>query len=189
MLEKTHFKVHSLLHKLCGGALGCRSRWLWWWTADSRRCSSSYSCSRQTGTFIRSRFTCLSFFFQLHWWMFSSRVPLQVICRACYMWDFNLAYSALNFTAFPAVTHFLTFPACCLCSVCSLSLSLSLSLAVCGEASVPLSIPLSVLLSVRLSVLLSVLPPVLPTLHHISTRKTTSVTGKRLQLTECFWWK
>ena len=38
------------------------------------------------------------------------------------------AYSALNFTAFPAVTHFLTFPACCLCSVCSLSLSLSLSL-------------------------------------------------------------
>ena len=40
----------------------------------------------------------------------------------------------------------------------------------------------------EVSVLLSVLPPVLPTLRHISARKTASVTGKKLYLTECLWW-
>ena len=32
---QTHFKLHSLLHKLCHRALGCRSRWLWWCTVDT----------------------------------------------------------------------------------------------------------------------------------------------------------
>ena len=35
----------------------------------------------------------------------------------------------------------------------------------------------------------SVLQPVLPTIHHISAWKTVPVTGKKLQLTECLWWK
>ena len=33
--KKKHFKAHSLLHKLCHRALGCRWRWLWWCTVDT----------------------------------------------------------------------------------------------------------------------------------------------------------
>ena len=83
-------------------------------------CSSNNSCSRQTGTFISSRLlACL----------FSSNCTDGCTVLMCRLfvepaaWDLNLQYSTLNFTAFPAVTPFLTFPACCLCSSLSHSLS------------------------------------------------------------------
>ena len=123
---KIHFKVYSLLHKLCHRPLGRRSRWLWWCTVDTvdtvdtaaAAAAATVAVDKLAPSLAAGSLACL----------FTSSYTdgCTVLMCLCRLFIEPAAHEILSLHPVHCVScaHFLTFPAC----MCSVVYVLSLSL-------------------------------------------------------------